>query len=46
MVMLEFPSVDQAKAWYYSPEYEPLKKMRLASARGAGVLIEGLPAAA
>ncbi|QEV30409.1 DUF1330 domain-containing protein [Streptomyces coeruleorubidus] len=45
LVMLEFPSVEQAKAWYDSPEYEPLKRMRLASARGTGVLIEGLPAA-
>ncbi len=45
LVMLEFPSVEQAKAWYDSPDYEPLKQMRLASAHGNGVLIEGLPAA-
>ncbi|MEV0218528.1 DUF1330 domain-containing protein [Streptomyces sp. NPDC050704] len=45
LVMLEFPSVAQAKAWYDSPEYAPLLQMRLDSCDSTGVIIEALPAA-
>src|SRR5688572_21704304 len=31
--MIEFPTFAQAKAWYDSPEYAPLKAIRLANVR-------------
>jgi uncharacterized protein (DUF1330 family) len=40
-VMIEFSSVEQAKRWYSSPEYQPLLKMRLESTRGNALFIEG-----
>ena len=40
-VMIEFPSVEQAKRWYASQEYEPLLKLRLESTRGNALFIEG-----
>ena len=45
LVMLEFPSVDQAQAWLDSPEYAPARRLRQLSARSRMVLIEGLPPA-
>jgi uncharacterized protein (DUF1330 family) len=41
LVILEFPSVDQLKAWYKSPEYKPLLEIRLRSAKSSLVMIEG-----
>lgn len=42
MVMLEFPSYAQAKAWYDSEEYAGPKAMRHASSRANAVLVEGV----
>lgn len=39
-VMLEFPSLDAARRWYQSPEYEPLKALRLAATRGNAVFMD------
>jgi len=44
LVVLEFPSMAQARQWYDSPEYAPVLAMRLKSARSRVVLVEGLPA--
>ena len=41
IVLLEFPSMDQALKWYRSPEYAPLIKLRQKAARGKMVAIEG-----
>jgi uncharacterized protein (DUF1330 family) len=41
LVILEFPSVAQLKAWYESPEYRPLLEIRLRAAKSKMVLIEG-----
>jgi uncharacterized protein (DUF1330 family) len=41
VVVLEFPSVEEAKAWYYSPEYQAAAKHRLAAANYRGVIVEG-----
>jgi len=41
-VVIEFPSMEQAERWYYSPEYAPLLKLRLDGTRGNAVFIEGL----
>lgn len=42
-VMLEFPTVEQARAWWGSPEYAPAKALRHASAHSMMLLMEGLP---
>jgi uncharacterized protein (DUF1330 family) len=42
IVLLEFPSLEQAHAFYASPEYAPLKALRLRSTRSRLLLVEGL----
>jgi uncharacterized protein (DUF1330 family) len=41
LVVAEFPSFEQAQAFYHSPEYQKAVQLRLASAKCKGVLIEG-----
>ncbi len=41
LVVAEFPSFDQAQAFYHSPEYQRAVRLRLAAAKCKGVLIEG-----
>jgi uncharacterized protein (DUF1330 family) len=41
VVLLEFPSWDRAMEFYRSPEYRPLRDLRLRSARSKIVLAEG-----
>ena len=42
VVVLEFPSPEQAKKFYDSPEYGPLKALRLRAAKSKLLLVEGL----
>ena len=42
IVVTEFPSLEQARRWYDSEEYRPLKALRLRTARGSVVLVEGV----
>lgn len=42
IVMLEFPNMERAKAWYASAEYEPLKQERQKAARTNIILVEGV----
>ena len=41
MVILEFPSFEQAQKWYRSPEYAPLIKLRQNASKGRLVILEG-----
>ena len=41
VVVLEFPTADQARRWYHSPEYAPVLAMRLKAARSKMVIVEG-----
>ncbi len=41
-VVLEFPSVEAAKAWYNDPEYAPMIKLRQTGAEGDLVVLEGV----
>jgi uncharacterized protein (DUF1330 family) len=41
LVVLEFPTVDQARAWWSSPEYAPAKAVRQRCAESEMLLIEG-----
>jgi uncharacterized protein (DUF1330 family) len=42
LVVLEFPSMDQARKWYDSPEYKPLLDMRIKAANAKLILVEGV----
>ena len=42
IVVLEFPSMDQARKWYHSPEYAPALAMRLRSASAKMIFVEGV----
>ncbi len=42
VVVLEFPSMAQAKAWYNDAEYAPLIKLRQTGADLDFILVEGL----
>ena len=41
LVVLEFPSMEQARAWYDSPEYQEVAPIRQAASRGRAVIVEG-----
>ncbi len=41
LVILEFESVERAKAWLDSPEYKPVKRLRHQAAASNMVVIEG-----
>ena len=41
LVVLEFPSMDSLRAWYGSPEYAPVLKLRMEGATSKMVAVEG-----
>jgi len=41
LVVLEFPTVEAARQFYDSAEYEPILKLRLASTQSDLVLVQG-----
>jgi uncharacterized protein (DUF1330 family) len=44
LVILEFPSMEALKAFYASPDYAPLLKLRLATTESDVSLVEGFAA--
>ncbi len=42
-VILEFPSMERARAWYDGADYRDLKALRHRSARATAVFVDGLP---
>ena len=42
VVLLEFPTAAQAKAWWSAPEFAYLKALRQASARTRMIVVEGV----
>lgn len=42
IVVLEFPSVELAKAWWNSPEYAPAKQIRQVTATTDMIFVEGV----
>jgi uncharacterized protein (DUF1330 family) len=44
LVVLEFPSMERARAWWDSPEYAPAKAIRQSCAETQLVITEGMPA--
>jgi uncharacterized protein (DUF1330 family) len=43
VTIVEFPTMDDVRAWYRSPEYERIRPIRLENAESSMVLVEGLP---
>ena len=41
LVIIEFPSVEQARAWADSPEYAPAKRLRQLASKSNLIMIEG-----
>lgn len=44
LVVIEFPDMDAARRFYYSPEYAPLLNLRLETARSQVAFAEGYAA--
>jgi uncharacterized protein (DUF1330 family) len=42
VVVLEFPSVEQARRWYDSPEYREARALRLSTADSHLIIVEGV----
>ena len=42
LVLIEFPSLEKAKEFYYSPEYQEAKKLRAGAASGQFLAIDGV----
>ena len=42
LVIVEFPSMDQARAWWSSPEYAEAKAIRQATSEGTLLILEGV----
>jgi uncharacterized protein (DUF1330 family) len=42
LVLIEFPSFEKAKEFYYSPEYQKAKKLRAGAAVGQFLAIDGV----
>ena len=41
LVIVEFPSVERARAWWHSPEYSEAKAIRQATSDGTLLILEG-----
>jgi uncharacterized protein (DUF1330 family) len=41
IVLLEFPSMEQARAWYHSEEYQDARKLRDTAAAASIIAIDG-----
>ena len=42
LVVIEFPSTEQAKRWYNSPEYSAIKSIRINASTGDMLVVEGV----
>jgi uncharacterized protein (DUF1330 family) len=42
LVLLEFPSVERARAWWNSPEYAEARALRQATSTGTLIILEGV----
>lgn len=43
VVVIEFPSADDARAFFDSPEYTAVKRLREGAAEGQFILVDGYP---
>ena len=42
LIILEFPDLDAARAWYQSPAYQAIVRLRTDNSEGDTVLVEGV----
>ena len=42
LVLLEFPSLERARAWWNSPEYAAARDLRQATSTGTLIVLEGV----
>ena len=42
LVIVEFPSMERARAWYHSEEYAPALALRKRASEGKLILVEGV----
>ena len=42
VVVIEFPGLEQVKTWYYSTEYQTVKKLREDAASASFIAVSGL----
>ena len=42
MIIIEFSSLDEAKKWYNSKEYEQLKLLRFPASKANAIFLEGI----
>jgi uncharacterized protein (DUF1330 family) len=45
VVIIEFPSMAAARAWYASPDYQAALKIRQANSKGRVIIVDGAPPA-
>lgn len=43
LVLIEFPDLEQARAWYDSPAYQAILPLRTENSVGTAILVEGTP---
>ncbi len=43
IALLEFPTEEQARAWYDSPEYSAIRGIRQRASRSHVILVQGVP---
>jgi uncharacterized protein (DUF1330 family) len=44
VVVIEFPDLERAHAWYASPAYQEILPLRTGNAVGGAVIVDGVPA--
>lgn len=42
LVLVEFPDIEQARAWYASPGYQAILPLRTENSDGSAILVEGV----
>jgi uncharacterized protein (DUF1330 family) len=43
LIVIEFPDIEAARAWYDSPAYQAILPLRTENARGDVILVDGTP---
>jgi uncharacterized protein (DUF1330 family) len=45
LIVIEFPNLENAHAWYASPEYQSILRLRTDNSDGDAFIVDGLPRA-
>lgn len=44
IIIIEFPDIDRARAWYHSDAYQEIVSLRTNNSEGYVILVDGVPA--